>query len=132
MIQNAFVSTYLQSNSCLPWNVLVVTKRYLMPSFLAIYCGDCFQESRVIDVECMFSRFGYRGELAILVVSMEIEIAMLPQEAKNIDSIFFNVISFISFLLCNIECLAAAEMILSLFGGQASSDTYMYALHTSI
>jgi hypothetical protein len=80
----------------------------------------------------MFSRFGYRGELAILVVSMEIEIAMLPQEAKNIDSIFFNVISFISFLLCNIECLAAAEMILSLFGGQASSDTYMYALHTSI
>lgn len=43
----------------------------------------------MIDVECMFSSFDYPGELAILVVSMEIEIAMLPQEAKNIDSIFF-------------------------------------------
>lgn len=42
----------------------------------------------MIDVECMFSSFDNRGELAILVVSMEIEIAMLPQEAKNIDSIF--------------------------------------------
>jgi hypothetical protein len=50
---------------------------------------------------------------------MEIEIAMLPQEAKNIDSMFY-VISFISFLSCNIECLVAVEMMLSLFGGRAS------------